>query len=80
MGCYGIGAKVADCIALFALDKMEAFPVDVWVERAMATYFPSQQQPTDENLVMWAQDRFGKYAGYANQFLFHDQRSQDNPR
>ena len=80
MGCYGIGAKVADCIALFALDKMEAFPVDVWVERAMATYFPSQKQPTDENLVMCAQDRFGKYAGYANQLLFHHQRSQDNPR
>ena len=80
MGCYGIGAKVADCIALFALDKTEAFPVDVWVERALESYFPRQQQPTDENLVMWAQDRFGEYAGYANQFLFHHQWSQKNPR
>ena len=47
MGCYGIGAKVADCIALFALDKTEAFPVDVWVERAMApTSRHSNSQPT----------------------------------
>ena len=40
MACYGIGEKVADCISLFALDKMEAFPVDRWVERAMKSYFP----------------------------------------
>ena len=79
MGCHGIGPKVADCIALFALDKMEAFPVDTWVGRAMKSYFP-HQQPTGENLVMWAQDHFGEYAGYANQFLFHDQWAQDSSR
>ena len=33
MGCHGIGDKVADCIALFALDKMEAFPIDRWVKK-----------------------------------------------
>ena len=80
MGCYGIGDKVADCISLFALDKMEAFPVDRWVERAMLGYFPCQEQPTGDELVMWAQDYFGKYAGYANQLLFHEQRDVDNPR
>ena len=74
MGCYGIGDKVADCIALFALDKMEAFPVDRWVERAMAGYFPCKEQPAGDELVMWAQDYFGEYAGYANQLLFHEQR------
>ena len=73
MGCYGIGDKVADCIALFALDKMDAFPVDRWVERAMAGYFPCRQPPTGDELVMWAQDYFGEYAGYANQLLFHGQ-------
>ena len=62
---------VADCIALFALDKMEAFPVDIWVERAVEGYFPPQKQPTGEELVIWAQDYFGEYAGYANQLLFH---------
>ena len=72
MGCYGIGDKVADCIALFALDKMEAFPVDTWVWKAMGRYFPSGEQPDGDELVMWAQDRFGKHAGYANQLLFHE--------
>ena len=72
MGCHGIGDKVADCIALFALDKMEAFPVDTWVSRAMARYFPSGDQPEGDELVMWSQDHFGKYAGYANQLLFHE--------
>ena len=80
MGCYGIGGKVADCISLFSLDKLEAFPIDRWVERAMASYFPCREQPWGDELVMWAQDYFGKYAGYANQLLFHDQRESDNPR
>ena len=72
MVCYGIGEKIADCIALFALDKTEAFPVDTWVEKAMAYYFPASRQLAGEELVMWAQDRFGKYAGFANQLLFHE--------
>ena len=72
MGCYGIGDKVADCIALFALDKTEAFPVDTWVWRAMERYFPPGEQPDGDELVMWAQDHFGQYAGYANQLLFHE--------
>ena len=80
MACYGIGDKVADCICLFALDKMEAFPVDRWVERAMASYFPCGKQPWGDELVMWAQDHFGKYAGYANQLLFHEQRESKEPR
>ncbi len=80
MACYGIGGKVADCICLFALDKMEAFPVDRWVGRATASYFPYGKQPWGDELVMWAQDHFGKYAGYANQLLFHEQRESNEPR
>ncbi len=76
MGCRGIGPKIADCICLFALDKTEAFPVDRWVERATERYFPPQERPFGEDLVMWAQDRFGRYAGYANQFLFTGQYMQ----
>ena len=79
MACYGIGEKVADCISLFALDKMEAFPVDRWVERAMKSYFPCGEQPWGDEMVMWAQDYFGKHAGYANQLLFHGQRESNDP-
>ena len=80
MGCYGIGDKVADCISLFALDKPEAFPVDRWVERAMAHYFPDGEQPEGDDLAMWAQNHFGRHAGYANQLLFHEQRALDTSR
>ncbi len=73
--CYGIGPKVADCIALFALGKTQAFPVDTWVRRAVADYFPGLEL-YDEAIVQWAQDRFGMYAGYANQFLFTGQFMQ----
>ena len=77
MECRGIGAKIADCIAVFALDKLEAFPVDVWVRRALAEwYFPMQKKPPDRALVEWAQGYFGRYAGYSQQYLFHGRRKE----
>ena len=73
--CYGIGNKIADCIAVFSLDKLEAFPIDVWVRRALGEwYFPGQKTPPDRELLAWAQDYFGRYAGYAQQYLFHGRR------
>ncbi len=72
-GCYSIDDKTADCISLFALDKTEAFPLDVWVSRGVADYFLVQDELAYDEVVWRAQDLFGEYAGYANQFLFHDQ-------
>ena len=77
MDCPGIGAKIADCIAVFALENLEAFPVDVWVRRALAEwYFPMQKKPSDRAMVDWAQGYFGQYAGYSQQYLFHGRRLQ----
>ena len=71
MDCDGIGGKIADCIALFSLDKMKAFPVDSRVRKAVkAHYFPCLEKQSNESIVIWAQERFGPYAGYANQFLY----------
>ena len=71
----GIGAKIADCIAVFSLEKLEAFPIDVWIRRALAEwYFPDQKTPPDRILLEWAQQHFGRYGGYAQQYLFHGQR------
>ena len=71
MGCKGVGDKIADCIALFALGKMQAFPVDSRVRKAVkAHYFPCLEKQSNESIVIWAQERFGPYAGYANQFLY----------
>ena len=75
MALKGIGDKIADCIALFSLEKMQAFPIDVWVRRALADwYFPDEKTPTNRVLLEWAQGYFGRYAGYANQYLFHGRR------
>ena len=77
MECYGIGAKIADCIAVFSLEKLQAFPVDVWVRRALAEwYFPMQKKPPDRAMVEWAQEYFGQYAGYSQQYLFHARRQE----
>ena len=75
MECPGIGPKIADCIAVFSLEKLEAFPIDVWVRRALAEwYFPDQKKPTDRVLLEWAQNHFGRYGGYSQQYLFHGRR------
>ena len=74
----GIGSKIADCIAVFSLEKLEAFPIDVWVRRALGEwYFPEQKTPPDRVLLEWAQERFGRYGGYAQQYLFHGRRLRD---
>ena len=78
MALKGIGDKIADCISLMSLEKMEAFPIDVWVRRALADwYFPDQKAPTNRVMLEWAQGYFGRYAGYANQYLFHGRRLRD---
>ena len=79
MECYGIGDKIADCVCLFALDKTEAFPVDVWVRRAVENCSEPPTGPSYSEIVEWAQERFKEYAGYANQFLFFGERQGDNP-
>ena len=67
----GIGAKIADCVALMALDKTDAFPVDTHIRKAVHRYFTGQKLPSDGKIAQWARDKFGPYAGYAGQYLFH---------
>ena len=75
---YGIGNKVADCILLFSLEKLEAFPLDRWIIRSLQQYYPEKfsfegktitdkkYQSLHEQIVQY----FGPYAGYCQQFLF----------
>jgi len=64
----GIGEKVADCICLFSLNKTEAFPVDVWMERVMKKLYG---QTNNKKIRQFAKQKWGKNAGYAQQFLYH---------
>lgn len=71
---HGVGEKIADCVCLFSLDKLEAFPVDVWIKRVMQeVYFDNQFVP-NKRIPEFAKDYFGEYAGFANQFLFYYRR------
>ena len=71
----GVGSKIADCVLLHSLDKLEAFPIDIWVRRALRDwYFQGQKPPPDRAMLEWAQDHFGPYAGYAELYLFHGRR------
>lgn len=63
----GVGNKVADCTLLFGMHRVEAFPEDVWMKRAMEKLFPT----------MTGKD-FGKYAGIAQQYIFHYSRMHPN--
>ncbi len=63
MKITGVGVKVADCTLLFGMHRIEAFPIDVWMRRAMDALFPG----------MTAGD-FGEYAGIAQQYIFHYSR------
>ena len=61
----GIGEKVANCVVLFGLYHMEAFPIDVWIRRALKENFPPDFDP----------DTLGEYAGLAQQYIFFYARS-----
>jgi len=79
---FGIGNKVADCILLFSLEKLEAFPLDRWMLRILHKYYSKEFQiltktiseKTYETLHENIVEYFGKYAGYAQQFLFKMER------
>jgi N-glycosylase/DNA lyase len=85
----GVGPKVADCVMLFSLDKQEAFPVDVWVKRVILNHY-AEKLPIEfvqkllhcdslsnsdyKKLNTFGRTYFGKYAGYAQEYLYHYER------
>jgi len=85
----GVGAKVADCVLLFSLGKLEAFPVDVWVKRIVLKYYSEHflvdfvekllrrkgfSDADYERLNGFGREYFGAYAGYAQEYLYHCER------
>jgi len=78
LSCDGVGDKVADCVALFGFEKYEAFPIDVWMERAMRYYFRHRKM-TRKVMHDYATRHFGAYAGYAQQYLYHYMRHARQP-
>lgn len=72
----GVGRKIADCVLLFAYGFPTAFPVDVWVIKALRhLYFP-KRRPKAKRLLHFSETHFGPNAGYAQQYLFHYVRTK----
>lgn len=63
----GVGSKVADCVLLYGMNYLEAFPIDVWIKRVMGEYF------TDG----FTYKSLGKYAGIAQQYMFYYARTTE---
>jgi N-glycosylase/DNA lyase len=75
----GVGEKIANCTLLFACGFNHAFPIDVWIERALRRiYFDGKKRVTARNLREFARSHFGPYAGWAQQYLFFNERAQKN--
>ncbi len=75
LGLPGVGEKVANCVMLFAYERLRAFPIDVWIERVLREkYFPRARKLTAGRLRDFCDRYFGEHGGYAQQFLFHHAR------
>ncbi len=69
------GTKVANCVLLFGYEHLDAFPIDVWIERVLRdAYFPHEPDAPVGKLQRFAEEYFGPYGGYAQQYLFHHAR------
>lgn len=71
MTLHGVGGKIADCVLLFAYGFDTAFPVDVWVARALQELYFPRRRASAARLHRLAATHFGPHAGYAQQYLFH---------
>lgn len=71
----GVGRKIADCVLLFACGFQKAFPVDVWVERALRRLYFPRRRVTPRRLREFSETHFGPFSGFAQQYLFHHART-----
>lgn len=65
----GVGPKVADCVSVFSLEHLEAFPVDVRIRKAMADLYGIRGGYGTVNRL--SRERFGRWAGYAQEYIYH---------
>ena len=73
----GVGPKVADCILLFALKRIDVFPIDVWVRRVMNDLYihnENEEKVNKKELLNLAEEKFQGLQGIAQQYLFYWKR------
>ena len=67
----GVGVKIAACVLLFAYNKLESFPIDVWIKKVLDKYYPSDFPPFSHFSPV---EYFGEYAGIAQEYLYYYER------
>ena len=67
---YGIGAKVADCVQLFAFGDLGRFPVDTWIHKFVQARYFGGQKITPRKARIFGMEQFGPWAGYAQEFIY----------
>jgi N-glycosylase/DNA lyase len=72
----GVGNKIANCVLLFAYGFQQAFPVDVWVMKALRQLYFPKRRASDQRIARFTATYFGPNAGYAQQYLFHYMRTK----
>ena len=77
MTLRGVGGKIADCVLLFGYGFDSAFPVDVWIERALQELYFPRRRASEQRRRHFAATHFGPHAGYAQQYLFHYMRTKN---
>ncbi len=71
MSLSGVGKKVADCTLLYSLDFLEAFPMDTWIRKGLQEVYFKGRKAGEKVMEEFVSDHFGRYAGYAQLYLFH---------
>jgi N-glycosylase/DNA lyase len=72
----GVGEKIAACTLLFSCGHNEAFPIDVWIERALKRIYFPKRKVKPKQLREFTRSHFGPYAGWAQQYLFFQERTR----
>lgn len=73
---HGVGEKVADCVLLFSLGFHEAYPIDTWAQKALKQHYPELHSEDYKQTAENMRERFGEYAGYAQEYIFHAARKE----
>ena len=71
---YGVGDKVADCVLLFSLEYLEAYPLDTWALKSAEKHYSFLHSDDYEEASENLREYFGPYSGYAQEYLFHAAR------
>ena len=71
MRLSGVGEKVADCVLLYSLDFLQAFPIDTWVKKGLQNAYFVDQKVGMKEMEEFGSNHFGPFAGYAQLYLYH---------